>query len=196
LLHMFPALRLMPRIPVQIAFLALLLTPVPSRAFFHASQVQEVMAGMNGDPAVQYVEIRMNTASLDNAVGNTRLTAFNCDGSSATVLLLVPGNVASSGLDRRWLMATSNFAAAAGITPDFTWDPANARIDPTWGMVCWGAPGAVPPAPGTWSASDPNNYVDCVGYGGYTGPTKMSTHDGTPRSGTATTLPPATALPA
>jgi len=44
--------------------------------------------------------------------------------------------------------------------------------------------------PDTWSPADPNNYVACVGYGGYTGPTKTSTHDDAFPSGTPTDLPP------
>jgi hypothetical protein len=39
-------------------------------------------------------------------------------------------------------------------------------------MVCWGAPGIVPPSdPGSWDHTVPANYVDCVAYGSYTGPT-------------------------
>lgn len=179
----------MPRFAILIAALFVLITPAPSRALFHLAHISEMISGVNGDPSVQYVEIRMNNAFMQNAVGNTRLTAFNCDGTSSSVLLLVPSNVTQFGLDARWLMATTNFAAAAGITPDFTWNPAvSGSIDPTCGMVCWGAPGFIPPAPGNWSATDQNNYVDCVGYGGYTGPTKTSIHDGTPTSGTPTTL--------
>jgi hypothetical protein len=39
-------------------------------------------------------------------------------------------------------------------------------------MVCWGAPGIVPPPdPGSWDHTLPANYVDCVAYGSYAGPT-------------------------
>jgi len=181
----------MARLAILTASLLVLLTPAPGRAFFHVSHISEVMSGVNGDPTVQYVEIRMNSSFPQNAVGNTRLTAFSCDGTTSSVLLFVPSSVTSGGLDVRWIMATTNFAAVAGITPDFTWDPTSAgSIDPTCGMVCWGAPGLLPPDPGTWVATDQNNYVDCVGYGGYTGVAKTSTHDMTPTSGTPTSLPP------
>src|SRR5262249_12937703 len=39
------------------------------------------------------------------------------------------------------------------------------------------APGIAPPDPTTWLETDPNQYVDCVAYGGYTGPTKTSDPD-------------------
>jgi hypothetical protein len=181
----------MARLAILVASLIVLLTPAPSRALFHLAHISEVMSGVNGDPSVQYVEIRMNSAAIpQSAVGNTRLTAFNCDGTTSSVLLLVPTNVTNFGLDVHWIMATTSFAAVAGITPDFTWDPASTgNIDPTCGMVCWGAPGILPPAnPAMWSATDQNQYVDCVGYGGYTGARKTSTHDTTPTSGTPTPL--------
>ena len=43
--------------------------------------------------------------------------------------------------------------------------------------------GVFPPNPFTWDPSDPENYIDCLAYGGYAGPT----HDD---SGTPTSLPP------
>jgi len=108
---------------------------------------------------VQYAEIRMLTG-LQNFVTNTRLTAFNCDGSAFNVLLVVPSDVMN-----------------AGTVP--------------CGMVCWGAPGSVSVQdPAFWDPADPNNYVDCVGYGGYTGPRKTSIRDGTFKSGTPTNLLP------
>jgi hypothetical protein len=178
-----------PRLAILLAAALVVVSPAPSRAAFHLAHIFELMSGVNGNPAVQYVEIRMDAIG-QNAVGSSRLTAFNCDGTSSTVLLLVPSNIARSGVDVRWTMATTGFAAASGLTPDFTWDPTSTgNVDPTCGMVCWGAPGLVPPPP-TWDATDPNNYVDCVGYGGYSGPTKTSTHDGTPTSGTPTGLRP------
>ncbi len=70
-------------------------------------------------------------------------------------------------------MGTSAFETASGISADFTFSPG---ILPAAGMVCWGAPDVSAPAPGTWDASDPNNYVDCVSYGGagFTGTNPMS----------------------
>ena len=142
-------------------------------AAFHFTVIDEVMSGVGADPTVQYVEVRMLSGG-QGVVGNTRLTVFSCDGTTQTVLLLVPGptlSVTTSGT--RWIMATPSFAAASCITPDFTFTPpvGHPGIFPTCGMVCWGAPGAVPPSPGSWDPTVPDNYVDCVAYGSYTGPT-------------------------
>ena len=177
-----------------VAVLTSLLVVFPPSAYavFHQSHISEVMSGVGADPTVQYVEISMD-ATFQNAVSNTRLTAFNCDGTSHQVLLLVPGNVANQGAGVKWIMASQTFAAASGITPDFTWNTVtDGSIDPNCGMVCWGAPGIVPPSPGAWMETDPNQYVDCVAYGGYTGPTKTSDPDSdgvNSSSGTPTGLP-------
>jgi hypothetical protein len=192
----------------------LVLVAAPARAVFHSAHISEVMSGAGGDPSVQFVEIRMDTVGQGNVL-NTRLTAFNCNGTSSSVLLLVPNGVVNQGTNGHWIMGSTSFAAASGLTPDFTWDPGTTGNIPTpCGMVCWGAPGSLfvdvkicvggstPGAacttdatcsPGTcspWDPTDPNQYVDCVAYGGYTGPTKTSTHDGTSTSGTPTTLGP------
>lgn len=138
----------------------------PAEAAFHFAEIDEVMFGKGGDPDIQYVEIQMLSGG-QNIVGNSRLSAWNADGSFFGVLLLVPANLATGALNARWTMGTADFAAASGITPDFTFAPVTL---PATGMICWGAPGAVPPAPGSWDPSLPTNYVDCVPYGGYTAP--------------------------
>src|SRR5262245_5844787 len=174
---------------IMLTVLLVVIHPPPARAVFHIARISEVMSGVGANPTVQYVEIRM-TASFQNAVANSRITAFNCTGTTATVLLVVPGNVTNQGAGVTWIVGSQSFAAASGIAPDFTWDTTTVGSIPTaCGMVCFGAPGIVPPNPSTWSASDPNQYVDCVAYGNYTGPTKTSTHDTTPTSGTPTGLP-------
>jgi hypothetical protein len=142
-------------------------------ANFHLAVIDEVMSGVNGDASVQYVEVRMLGAG-QTAVANTRLTIFSCDGSTTKVLLLVPGPALTGNAPAkpRWIMATPNFAAKACITPDFTFTPpaGHPGVFPSCGMICWGAPGMVPPPPASWDITLPDSYVDCVAYGPYTGP--------------------------
>ena len=179
---------------LRTALLLSLLACTPASAIFHLALIDEVMSGAAGNVNVQYVDIRM-LAMFQNSVTFTRLTAFNCDGTSFAVLLQVPANVANSGTNVRWLMASPNdavFSAASGIHADFYWDNSSTgNIDPTCGMVCWGAPGVVPPNPATWNPSDPNQYTDCVAYGGYTGPRKtVPGYAGGPTAGMPTDLAP------
>ena len=160
-----------------IACLAVLAVAPTAHAVFHVAHISEVMSGVGADPSVQYVEISMDIG-FQNAVQNTRLTAFNCDGSSHRVLIIVPSSVANEGAGVKWIMASESFAAASGIAPDFTWNTGtDGSIDPSCGMVCWGAPGVLAPMPGSWSETDANQYVDCIAYGGYSGPTKTSDPD-------------------
>lgn len=178
----------MSRVAAALVALIVLLTPVPSRALFHFALIDEVMSRVGGDASKQYVEIRMLT-SLQEFVKDTRLTAFNCDGSSYTVLLLVPANVGTGGMNVRWIMATTN--PIGGIAPDFIMSPG---IPADCGMVCWGAPGTGTFGgagdPNLWDPSDPNQYTDCVAYGGYSGTTKtVAGYVGGPTSGTPSNLP-------
>ena len=166
-------------VPILLASLLVLLRGGTSWAVFHMSNIDEVMSGLNGDPAAQYVEIKM-LAGAQTAVSHTRLTAFSCDGTAVNVLLEVSRDICNGGAGLRWSMGTSSWAAATGVTPDFSFPPG---MFAPCGQICWGAPGIVPPNPPTWDASDPNNYVDCVAYGAYTGPRQTS-------DAGATMLPP------
>jgi cysteine-rich repeat protein len=165
---------------------ALVLTASSAHATFHIMSISEIMVGMGGDPDAQYVELRLELAT-QNLVTNTRLTAFNADGTVATVLVLSNHGVASGQTNRRILYATSEFTTLTGLTPDFTFP--SGIISPTSGMICWGAPSQISVPPPTWDASDPNNYIDCVAYGGYTGPTRNAAPT-LGSSGAPSALPP------
>lgn len=137
-------------------------SPHPAEATFHIAHINEAMFGVNGDANLQFVEIAME-APGQNLVHNTRLSAWNADGSFFGVLLLVPSDLPSAS-QARWIMGTPDLFAATGLKPDFTFPVAALS---TTGMVCWGAPGAITPDPSTWDPSNPLNYVDCLPYGGY-----------------------------
>jgi hypothetical protein len=158
------------RMLALLATLGFVLVPVPGHAVFHIASIDEVASGTGGDANAQYVAIKMLLSS-NGAVGHSQLVAFNCNGTSHAVLLEVPGDVCPATAGGRWTMGTTEWATATGNTPDFIF-PANAAFSRTCGMICWGAPGGIapPPNPPTWDTGVLTNYVDCVGYGGYTGP--------------------------
>jgi hypothetical protein len=163
----------------SIAIAALLLAgPGGAQATFHFMSISELGAGFQGNGDIQFVELRLDSGG-QTQVTNTRLTAFAADGA-ATELVLTGANVSNGANGANILYATTAFAAATGITPDFTM-PAG-LVTPT-GMICWGAPGVVPPAPDSWDLTKPENYVDCVAYGAFSGATR-------PTSGTPTALGP------
>jgi hypothetical protein len=156
----------------------LLIVPRAAGATFHFMSISEIGAGFAGDPAIQYVELRLDLAGQTHVV-NTRLTAFDANGN-ANELLLSDHAVSNGTSGANILYATAAFATATGVTPDFV-IPAG-LVTPT-GMICWGAPGSVTPNPSSWDFTKPNNYVDCVAYGSFAAPTRGA-------SGTPSTLGP------
>lgn len=144
----------------------------PASALFHIAVIDEVMSGLSGSEAVQFVEIRM-LAGSQNIVTGSKLSAFDANGNFLRVVLTVSGNV-TGGADRAWIMGSTDFAAASGITPDFTFTSIGGLgLEPNDGMVCWGKPS---------NESNPSQYVDCVAYGNYVGPTNSFIGTPTPIS--------------
>ncbi len=158
---------------------ALLAGTGSARALFHLAVIDEIMTSYAGDNTAQFVEIRMN-AGAQTITTNSVLAAFDASGNYIADVFVVPGNLANGGAGLRWIMGTASFQTASGIAADFL-IPASLPV--SGGMVCWGAPGIIPPAPGAWDHTLPTNYVDCVAYGSYSGPTN-------PLIGNATGLTP------
>jgi hypothetical protein len=153
----------------RIAFASLLVVvlPLPAAALFHFSVIDEVMTSYDGDPNVQFVEIRM-LAGSQNRVAHTVLARFDADGNYNGDLLVLTADVANQGADVRWLIGTPAFETVSGIQVDFEFAP---QLLQASGMVCWGAPvGILPPTdPDSWDHGIPTNYIDCVAYGSYLG---------------------------
>ncbi len=143
-------------------------------AAFHLAVIDEVMTSYNGDTNVQFVEIRMLLTS-QTVVGDSVLAAFDTSGNYVADVLVVPSSL-TLNTEVRWLMGTTQFETVSGVTPDFIMP---AGLPTGGGMICWGAPGVVPPAP-TWDRTILTNYIDCVAYGTYSGPSNV--HIGTPTS--------------
>lgn len=155
--------------------LALLALAHPAHALFHASVIDEAYLGNDADTTGQFLEIRMKFAA-QNFVSNSVITTFGCDGSNPTDLLVIPTDLANQGTNVRWLMATDGdtpFSTLFGMHADFY---VSGHFPVPCGQVCWGAPVASnfkPPAnPASWDHTQPSNFIDCIAYGGYTGPTR------------------------
>ena len=150
-----------------ICTLASLLVPARSHALFHISVIDEVLASLDGDADQQFVEVRM-LFGAQNLVSNAVIAAFDASGDYVEDILVIPEDVPNGVNGARWIAATSAFQTAHAFTADFTMP---AKIPLGGGMVCWGAPGVLPPAdPASWDHTDPDNYVDCLAYGTYSGP--------------------------
>jgi hypothetical protein len=162
--------------------IALLAWAPSAHAVFHLAHISELHTALDGDGGAQYLEIEME-ASAQTFVTDSVLYAWDCDGTPLGDLLVVPSDLANGGSGVRWIMAT--VSPIGGIAPDFVIP--SAGMPASCGQVCWGAPGIIPPDPGTWDHTDPAQYVDCLAYGGYTGTTRAG-------SGTPTSLVPSMAL--
>jgi hypothetical protein len=125
-------------------------------AAFHFAVIDEVMTSYGGDANVQFIEIRM-TAAGQNFVSGTSVGIWDAAGVFQGTHFTVSGNVASGTAGGRWIMGTSAFATASGLTPDKTMP---AGLPTGGGMVCWGLP---------FTVSNPGQYVDCLSYGTYSG---------------------------
>jgi hypothetical protein len=149
----------------------------PAAALFHIAHIVEVNARAENDATDQYVEIEMDFGG-QTITSNSVLAAWDCDGTFLGDLLVVPGDVPNGGDGVRWIMATKN--PVGSITPDFVIPDSSPDIPPDCGQVCWGAPGVIPPNPPNWSRDNLSNFVDCVAYGPYTGPTRTGSGGPTP----------------
>jgi hypothetical protein len=141
--------------------------PRRAEALFHFAVIDEVMWGYGADPNIQYVEIKM-LSSGQNLTAHEILGYFNADGSYGGDILEVPSNAPNGSANGTYIIASTSFAAAAGITPEFTFAPVSL---PATGMICvGGGTGVLPANPPTWDRTNMANWFDCVPYGGYTGP--------------------------
>jgi len=138
--------------------------------------LDEVMTSYGGNPNVQLIEMRM-LAPSQNLVTDSVFAAFDAGGAYIGDILVVPGDVVNSGNGVRWIVGTTDFQTASGLTPDFIMSPG---VLPTGGgMVCYGGGGGILPAPpGSWDRNNFANYVDCLAYGTYAGSSNI--HTGTP----------------
>jgi hypothetical protein len=152
----------------------LLAAPPPAAALYHVAVIGEVLASYGGDATQQFVEVRQDFL-LQNFVSNSVLAVFDASGNLIDDFV-IPTDVPNHGAGVPWIMASQAFQTAHGFTADFSFPGGFAGLPLGGGMVCWGAPldGLLPPAdPDSWDHTVPSNYVDCVAYGTYSGPTSI-----------------------
>lgn len=87
-------------------------------ASFHFMQIEQVIGGVDGDTTQQAIQLRTR-AGGQNLVSQARVRAFDAAGGSPVLLVDMGSNVPMAGAGVRILIATAEFAAAQGVTPDF-----------------------------------------------------------------------------
>jgi len=168
-----------------LSLVAALAMPVRAHALFHLAVIDELASSYAGDDTQQFIEVRM-LGVAQNFVAHSVFAAFDADGTYVGDILEVPANVTNSGANVRWLVATTSFQTAHGVTADFPMPP---TLPVAGGMVCFGGGGGLSPAnPPNWDRTNFATYVDCVAYGTYHGPANIHTGTPTTRAGVGHSL--------
>jgi hypothetical protein len=93
----------------------------PARASFHLMQIEQVIAGVNGDPTAQAIQLRMRS-QFQNLVSNGRLVAYDAAGMNPIIILDLAHDVPLSNLGSRVLICTQAFVntyTSPQAAPDF-----------------------------------------------------------------------------
>ncbi len=140
--------------------LAVLSSAPPAEAVFHLVEIEEIMAGANGDATVQFVEIRICCTGQNNQGGNARLVFFDAGGTQIGQFLF-PGNSLANAAKPSILVATQGYADQIGVpAPDFIMP---ALMATNSGKVCY---------KNTTPSIFPFTANQCLSYGNFTGSTE------------------------
>jgi len=142
----------------------------PALADFHINQLQQVMAGLNGDATIQFIEIQMQTTGQNcQGTGNAGIGPFGCDTTGPGAMLVFfdasgaqvgefdfPSNTPIAITGHSILIGTQGFANLSNMPkPDFIMPP---LVVPNSGRFCYmNRPGA------------PFVVTLCLTYGNFTG---------------------------
>lgn len=143
-----------------LVLLAIALLPdSKAEAVFHLVQIDEVMAGANGNGNIQFVEMRMCCGDQNNQGNNAKLVFFDAAGTQTGEFLFTGDPL--GGTNVAFLIGTQAFADLSETpTPDFIMP---ALVQPDSGKVCYRN---VP------SPEDPFGVNLCLSYGSFSGSTE------------------------
>ena len=141
-----------------------------AEAAFHCMRIHAVMGGFNGDPNIQYVELRLDMPG-HNLVGTHQLQFFDSAGTLKNTFTF-PANGINGLKGDSILIATAAFNSnVTGGAADFTFSGANTTgidplhpVQPENGFVVFAGPGSLP-APSSPCFNLLPAPVDSVAYG-------------------------------
>src|SRR5262245_63619959 len=96
------------------------LVAAPASATFHIMQIEQVIAGVDGNTGVQAIQLRMRSVG-QNLVAQSRLNVRDANGLNPILVLDLTTNVTNSAAGARVLIASANFSTFTNpaLTPDF-----------------------------------------------------------------------------
>lgn len=110
-----------PRFLLLTAALFAILDAAPAQAIFHLMQIEQIIAGVNGDTSAQAIQLRMRQSG-QNFISGTRLRVFDANGANPVTVMTFLESVQSGAAGSRILIASPAFNALTTPTaaPDFT----------------------------------------------------------------------------
>jgi len=120
-------------------YAATLLAPSPARATFHVMEITKIMAGYEGDDAIEAVEMTM-LADGQNHVAGTFLRVYSANGTLLGTLGTFGADVGVGLTGRKILLATMKWRQKFGLVPDLQISPG---IPATTGQVAYEAVGCL-----------------------------------------------------
>ena len=146
--------------------MAMLLSSFTAHATNHLVRINEVMAGLNGDSSIQFVELasecNQKVWGHDNTQSGAMLTFHDAAGleTGRYTFASNPRDTVPTCFTSPVLIATEGFRQLTGVTPDFLMPP---LVVPNAGKVCFRK-----------NKNGAFNTTLCVAYGGtaYTGQTE------------------------
>lgn len=103
---------------VLAAALLLALVPAAAARSFHTWVISELYTSVDG--AVQFIELRENlNANGEQFLAGHAITATSQDGTMENTFMFPTNLPSNMTAGRRFLLATANFEALTGITPDY-----------------------------------------------------------------------------
>jgi len=156
----------------------------PAFATLHLMQIEQVIGGVNGNTNLQAIQLRMR-AGGQNLVSAGRLRVWDAAGANPIVVMDLNANVPVGGVGQHVLIASPNFAATFGVTPDFTmtnlippsylaagkvtWEDDSGAV--VWWSLAWGGAGFT----GTNMGNEPMNDPDLNFNPPFSGPLPSAT---------------------
>lgn len=133
LAHAPAARRCLTLASLLIATYAALLAPTPAQATFHIMEITKIMAGYEGDDAIEAVEMTMLAAGQNHVTG-TSLKVYSANGTLLGTLGTFGADLPVAGAlaGRKVLLATMKWRQKFGLVPDLQ---INAGIPATTGQV-------------------------------------------------------------
>ncbi len=106
--------------PAVAALAILLAMPLTAQASYHFMQIEQVIAGIDGDTQAQAIQLRMRSNS-QNFVSGSRLIVRDAAGENPVVLLDVASDLPAGTVGQRILLVSEKVASytSPAVAPDF-----------------------------------------------------------------------------